>query len=63
MILPKKGDLYSDKAGKPWKVLNVGRTTVEAVHKKIYKRPFGLGTWLEEFEPFGCEQINQIMEG
>ena len=57
----KKGDLYSDVSGKVWKVEEIGRQNVWA-RCRGYKRMFGLGTWLEEFEPFGCEEIELMME-
>ena len=54
--LPKIGSLWTDAAGKPWKIAERGKRTVWAKNNG-HKRLFGLGYFLEEFEPFNIDEV------
>jgi len=59
--LPTAGSLWSDKAGRIWKVIRIGKRNIEATCRGI-KRLWGLGTWKDQFEPFGVAEITLMME-
>ena len=54
--MPKVGSLWTDKAGNVWLVKEAGRLNVWAKCLGV-KRMFGLGIWLEQFEPLKIDEI------
>ena len=59
--MPRVESLWSDKNGRVWKVAEVTRSNV-AAKSNGFRRVYGLGTWVEQFEPFGDAELEERLE-